>query len=210
MNVHSRTGTAIQPLRERVKQLTRDAILLAAEAVFAERGFNGARMDEIAKRAGVAVGTLYNHFDDRRAILDAVLDALAQELRARLAADLPPPTAPFPARLERFLRLTVEQIDAHFRVYAMLAEEELEYGRARRARAPMLRILFDVAQELVGVAVHRGELRAEDSALYPALLVGMIRGVFMRKLLRGSGLPLASYVKPMARFFREGAGRAAS
>jgi AcrR family transcriptional regulator len=192
-----------------VKQITRDAILSAAEAVFSERGFNGAHMDEIAERAGVAVGTLYNHFADRRAILDAVLDALAQELKARLAVELPPPSAPFPARLERFLALTVEQIDAHFRVYAMLAEEELENGRSRRARAPMLRLLLDVAQELVGQAVRSGELRAEDSALYPSLLVGMMRGVFMRKHLGVSGQPLASYVKPMARFFREGAGRTA-
>src|SRR5690242_20497966 len=94
MKTRSTTEPQVQPLRDRLKQATREAILEAAEAVFSERGFGGARVEEIAERAGVSVGTLYNYFDARRAILDAVLEASWRDLGEALRGDLLPETAP--------------------------------------------------------------------------------------------------------------------
>ncbi len=52
---------------------TREAIVRAALAEFAQCGFVGARMDEIARRAGVAKGTLYLHFTDKEALFGAII-----------------------------------------------------------------------------------------------------------------------------------------
>jgi AcrR family transcriptional regulator len=49
----------------------RDALLIAGAAVFAERGPD-ASLEEIARRAGVGIGTLYRHFPDRDALTEAV------------------------------------------------------------------------------------------------------------------------------------------
>src|SRR5512142_217732 len=84
MNLRSKTEAPIQPLRERVKQATREAILEAGEAVFAERGFGGARMEEIAERAGVAVGTLYNRFADRQALWTELCRSRREALLVKL------------------------------------------------------------------------------------------------------------------------------
>lgn len=48
---------------------TRQALLRAAAAAFAERGLNGAKLDDIAKRAGVTKGAIYSHFDGREDLL---------------------------------------------------------------------------------------------------------------------------------------------
>jgi len=58
-------------LRDRLREEANRAILTAAEEVFSEEGL-GARMEQIAARAGVAVGTLYNHFQDRGALVNAL------------------------------------------------------------------------------------------------------------------------------------------
>ena len=50
----------------------RDAIVLAARDLFAERGTD-AQMDQIAQRAGVGVGTLYRHFPAKEDLLDALI-----------------------------------------------------------------------------------------------------------------------------------------
>jgi AcrR family transcriptional regulator len=63
------------PLRARLRDATRAAILTSAEDVFAEHGPQRARMEQIAARAGVSVGTLYNHFADRAALLSAIYSA---------------------------------------------------------------------------------------------------------------------------------------
>jgi len=192
-----------------VKQVTHEAILEAGEAVFSERGFGGARMEEIAERAGVAVGTLYNYFDDRRAILDAVLEAVAKEFSERLSTGMSPPSDPFAGQLERLLTILAEQVDAHFRIHAILFEEEVEIGRGLlgKRKRPMLSAFHDAARSLTTQAVAGGALRAEDADLYPALLSGMVRGMFMRKLLHDDGRPLASHVPALTRFFIEGAAR---
>ena len=56
-------------VREEAKQLFRNAILEAAEIVFSERGFHAARIQDIAARARIAVGTVYNHFEQKEDVL---------------------------------------------------------------------------------------------------------------------------------------------
>lgn len=60
-------------LRAEAKELFRDAILRAAEDELAEHGFHAARISDIAKRAGVGVGTVYNHFAQKEDIVRALL-----------------------------------------------------------------------------------------------------------------------------------------
>ena len=70
----SRRASLHPKLRTRLREFTADAILEAAEEVFAQSGLE-AGMDAIAQRAGLAVGTLYNHFRDRDALVDALFEA---------------------------------------------------------------------------------------------------------------------------------------
>ena len=59
----------------------REDILKAAREVFKQYGYEGARVDEIARCAGVAKGTVYLYFKSKRALLDALCD-LYQEMIA--------------------------------------------------------------------------------------------------------------------------------
>src|SRR5690242_11278649 len=83
MNARSLQRKPVQSLRTRLKVVVSTAILDAAEQVFAEQGLE-ASMETIASRAGVAVGTLYNHFADRQALLFAIAEAHSTEVMRRL------------------------------------------------------------------------------------------------------------------------------
>jgi AcrR family transcriptional regulator len=56
-------------------------ILEAARDVFAEKGFDGARTDEIAKRAGVNKALIYYYFDSKEKLLKAMIDNAKNEIR---------------------------------------------------------------------------------------------------------------------------------
>lgn len=60
---------------ERRRQLTRDALVDAAAAVFAEKGFQAASLDEIAQTAGFTRGAVYSNFDDKEDLFLAVFDS---------------------------------------------------------------------------------------------------------------------------------------
>jgi AcrR family transcriptional regulator len=70
-----------------------DALIAAATAAFAEHGADDVSLEEIARRAGVGIGTLYRHFPARQALLEAVykeqVDGL-QVLEGKLLASESP------------------------------------------------------------------------------------------------------------------------
>ena len=75
---------------EHRRQLAREAMLDAAETVFAKKGFGGAAMDEIATEAGFSRAAVYARFSNKEELLGAVLDRhSAREAEAFRAMAVP-------------------------------------------------------------------------------------------------------------------------
>jgi AcrR family transcriptional regulator len=74
------------PSQERSRR-AREALLASALSLFAEHGFDATTVDEIAKRAGVAVGGFYLHFRSKRQALLVLMDRLLEELERPIIAD---------------------------------------------------------------------------------------------------------------------------
>src|SRR5262245_32471116 len=85
----------------------REAILQAALDEFSARGFAAARLDDVARRAGVAKGTIYVHFRDKEALFQelvrSVLSPFVGTLEVTLKADVPVRTV-FAHMIELFVR----------------------------------------------------------------------------------------------------------
>ena len=79
-------AAAKTPLR-RDAQRNRERIIAATREAFGERGLD-VGVDEIARRAGVGMGTLYRHFPTKDALIDAVVEARFDELVASAEAAL--------------------------------------------------------------------------------------------------------------------------
>lgn len=73
-----------EPRKSRIRRENRRRILDAAEHVFAESGFAGARMSEIAQRAGLPKANLHYYFGTKEELYRAVLDAILAEWSAKL------------------------------------------------------------------------------------------------------------------------------
>jgi AcrR family transcriptional regulator len=101
---------AIEPLTpERRRQQTRDHLLAAAAQVFAERGFHGASLDEVAAVAGFTKGAVYSNFKNKEdlflALFKANYDREMDSLRATLTASEAAPAS----RLSDFAALIWKQ-----------------------------------------------------------------------------------------------------
>jgi AcrR family transcriptional regulator len=80
----SRSISAVTTRTERRKVETRTRLLDAAIAVVGEHGPHGAPVSEIARRADVALATLYNHFESKDALLSELGELLAREMSDEL------------------------------------------------------------------------------------------------------------------------------
>jgi AcrR family transcriptional regulator len=80
----SRTEARGAPITDRGRR-TRDNLLDAGRRVFEERGYVATRMSDIASAAGVSHGTVYTWFDDKEALLRAIVDDIVTEVFAALA-----------------------------------------------------------------------------------------------------------------------------
>jgi TetR/AcrR family transcriptional repressor of mexJK operon len=67
----------------------REAILDAAQSLFAERGIDGVPIEAIAARSGVSKVTVYGHFGDKAKIFDSIVARETERLRDTLSATLP-------------------------------------------------------------------------------------------------------------------------
>jgi AcrR family transcriptional regulator len=212
MNQNSATKGKILPLRARLKEETQRAILQAAEAVFGESGLSGARMEDIASRAGVSVGTLYNHFEDRDTLLSELITSrrhdLAERLDSVLAASF---HHSFAAQLEEFLAAVLRHFEAHKAFLAILLESEHARAaspvapRGGRPNAALLEVYRRV-EELTARGQRSHALRLDGAELFPSFLMGMLKGTLARELYAPSQVPLADRAPAMVLFFLQGAG----
>ena len=217
-------------LRQRIRETTAQAILAAAEEVFASKGLHAAHMGEIASLAGVAVGTLYNHFADRDALLAGLLEDRRAELLARIdtaLADIVQAERPktgrtgkngtkagaFAQRLRAFLMAVLTHKEAHRRFFNILMQGEI--GRYQEtfpsACTVPLATMREVLSRLDGLmkqGVRDKAIRTDIADLAPMLFMGMIRAVMIRDtMVKGGQGDLLGEADRLLRFFLEGAGR---
>ena len=156
-----------RPLRADARR-NRLKVIDAAQAVFSERGPD-ARMEEVAEKAGVAVGTLYRHFPNKEALLEALiaerLGQVVEVARDVLHRDVEPWEA-F-SRVMRRLTGTAYEDRAFAHVVPLLGDEG-ELGEAKRKVGALLEELVNKAQE---AGKMRPDVGAED---LPPLFMGMV------------------------------------
>lgn len=143
----------------------RERILAAAQEVFAQRGYHGSSLDDIARASGTSKALIYEHFDSKRVLHDALITEHASELARRFAEN-----AASGAVGEERLRRGVD-------VFFAWVEERQEAWRAlfRDAADPELRPLIDrlqsaATQAIVSLVPDGGSERQGE--MYASLVSG--------------------------------------
>src|SRR5499433_3542817 len=160
-------------LRAERQAQRREAILAAALDEFAARGFAATRLDDVARRADVAKGTIYLHFRDKESLFQelvrAMLSPLVDTIEAAALRDLP-------------IRALVDMIVDVFvnEIYGTRRKDVIRLVIAEGSRFPKLAEFYyreviarvlPVVRARLTLAVERGELPHDALARFPQLLV---------------------------------------
>lgn len=160
-------------------------IVRAALAVFAEKGFAAAKLEEIAARAGVSKGALYLYFETKedlfRAVVEQAIAPNVQAVRALIAAH--------PGPIGALLRLVPERIAAIVETLPVGGVVKMVIGEAGNF-PELARVWHDrlVAHALgaltdaVAAAQARGEVKPGDARTYALQLISpVLMGVIWRE-----------------------------
>ncbi|GAA0368112.1 TetR/AcrR family transcriptional regulator [Actinoallomurus spadix] len=171
----------------RPRDAARDrAILAATLELLAEAGYPALRIDEVARRAGVAKTTIYRRWPSKG---EMVLDAIATHLGDRSIEETGDPLRD----LRRLLEVTYEGLAetvAGRALPALAAEIMADPGLAGEYRRRFVHPLRDRARALIDRAVAEGSLRPEVD---PDLLMDVVVGPSLyRPIVMGVPAPAAS------------------
>ncbi|HSD19013.1 MAG TPA: TetR/AcrR family transcriptional regulator [Anaeromyxobacter sp.] len=183
----------------------RRQILLGARQVFAEMGFERASVDLIASRAGVSKATVYNHFEDKKALFVACATQEADEMREGLRACLGEPAGDVEHVLqvigEKVMTLSLSPaIVALYRHVSPEAARFPDIGQMIFDRGP--RVLHDAIGSYLERWDRSGALRIDDARAAAVQFLALCQG----ELVLRSRLGILTY--PVDEQVRETVSRA--
>src|SRR5215213_5474718 len=133
---------------------TRERILLHATAEFAARGYDGARVDGIARRCRLSKNMLYHYFGSKEGLFIAVLERAYETLRKRQRDFAIRGSDPGEA-MRRLVAHTFQALLEHQEFIALLNSENLHKGRHIQ-RSRHIRQLYDPLVDTIREVLRRG------------------------------------------------------
>lgn len=150
-------------------------ILDAAVSEFQERGFAGASMDRIAARAKVSKRTVYNHFDGKEALFQAILEVMAEQVNAALEVAYDP-ARPIEPQLVELGRAEGRLLtSAPFMRLARMAFGETVRDPALAKEMTERMEKISVFRDFFKAAHAAGAITASDPELASAQFTGLIK-----------------------------------
>src|SRR5215472_6770010 len=148
-------------------------LLGAASAAFVEHGADDVSLEEIARRAGVGIGTLYRHFPTRQALLEAVYRDQVELLQAR-AEELLKAESPGDALADWLRALMKFSSTKHSLTSALLAT----LGKDSDLLSSCAKVIRDAADALLDRAQEAGVVRPDaDSGRADRMLALILDGL---------------------------------
>ena len=168
MNVHSHSEATAG-----AKRPTRRAILDAALVLFADKGYHGTAVPEIARAAGIATGTIYRHFAGKEELVNALYCECKASLMTALLAEFPFSAAPrdqFHALWQRLAAFARVQPRAFFFLELHHHAPYLDQT-SRRLEENSLRPIGDFIAKTAASGITK--------SMAPAALVSIVWGAFV-------------------------------
>jgi len=152
----------------------RGAIIEAAMDEFIARGFAATRLDDVARRAGVAKGTIYLHFKDKEALFEELIRTAIVPLVGRLYATPPDPDTSVRDMIEGFANVFIREVATTRRgdiVRLIVAEGPRFPDIADFYYREVVSRGLAGMRALIELGGARGEIRQENLARFPQILV---------------------------------------
>lgn len=168
--------------RRMIADHRRQQILDAAREVFSQKGFDKGTTAEIARTAGIAEGTIYNYFRNKRDLLTAIF-------KDSLPLSNPSLNNPPPPATSALLPLVREQLGYNFKnehlLFLLLSEIQRNPTFGKYFNKAILGPIHEAWKSYLDLAISRGEVSATNTDLAARLLQSLLMGMTLLYKMEG-------------------------
>ncbi|MEW5916715.1 MAG: TetR/AcrR family transcriptional regulator [Gemmatimonadota bacterium] len=178
-----------EALNQKLREESRERILVAALRVFAGHGYGGASMRMIAEEAGISPGLIYAYYSGKEALRDAIFERSMRDVRASFAAAA---SEHEPGRrLERLLRASFEIIKQNMDFWRLSYGIRMQAEALRGIEGALSEWTDEILRTLTKFLRNIG---VREATLEARLLFAEIDGVAQHYVLDPKGYPLSRVV----------------
>jgi len=163
-----------------VAEFRRSEILAAATKVFGNKGYEATRMEEIAKTAGLAKGTLYLYFNSKDAIYQATVRQALTELSTRIEEQVQREST-YAGKIAAFIRVRIAFWDEQQSLYRVILSLSRE-GQHRKRSIALQKESVMYLQSIFAEGARAGEIPEQDFAGAAWAMMDATRGVSERRI----------------------------
>jgi len=177
MHRQVRTTPRKRPRQSR-SQATVDSLLEATARVLVRDGFDGLTTNAVAAAAGVSIGSLYQYFPNKEALVAALIEQHIEKMNSLVLAELARVAQmPIGEAARRVIELTIKMHSIDPKLHRVLTEQVPRVGRLAK-----LRESDEICHRMVAglLAARKDELAIHDADLAAFLLVSTIEAVVHR------------------------------
>ncbi|MGI6575422.1 MAG: TetR/AcrR family transcriptional regulator [bacterium] len=155
----------------------RKAILTAARQVFAAMGFHQARIEDIAREAGVGKGTVYEYFSSKEQLYTKMIFEVADSYITGVDTEISKEVT-LPGKLAGIARFHLQFIAQHGQLAEMAMQDPGHINQTLRKRlAQVSKQVIQRVAEIIGEAMDTGQFRSTDPVLAAKLFLGGLSNV---------------------------------
>ena len=158
--------------RQKTELSTHEKILIAAQTLFARHGYDGTTTKELAEKAGIAEGTLFRHFTNKKAILVEVATQGWTELLTDLLTELSG-MANYEAISHVMYKRMLRMGTNYDMMRVCFMEVQFHPELRERIQSEVIEKMTDVAEAFFQTAMERGVYRRMNPRIIAQVFLGM-------------------------------------
>jgi AcrR family transcriptional regulator len=171
------------PIQTILADARRNQILDAATKVFAEKGFHDATIRQVAKRAGIADGTIYLYFKNKDDLLLGIMDRL-NETEQRPQDFAQAAQGDFEEFLTAYLRHRLVLMDENYETFqAALPDLLANRTLGERYWKDIAEPSFKLAERFFQISVEQGDVKPVDIPIAIRMVSGLFLGLLVLRML---------------------------
>lgn len=166
------------------KEEKKKEIVKAAITVFAQRGFSNAKMEDVAKKAGIGKGTIYEYFKNKDELFFAIYEDVREQFNNTTFTGLKQQKTASGA-LREFVHSSLKAFDVWQEFSFIILDFWSEH---RRGKAVHLRFneLYDESREdiseIIKAGIENGEFRKVDTLIAASAIIAVLDGLMIQKI----------------------------